>query len=57
MSAKFLSKFTKTFLEVKIDINWVDWTPYAAQSLMKNAPSATLKMGIFLAFIAHANEG
>ena len=26
-------------------------------SLMKNAPSATLKMSIFLAILAHANEG
>ena len=35
-SAKFLSKISKPFSEVKIDINWVDLPPLL--SLIKRAP-------------------
>ena len=44
------------FLEVKIDINWINLTPCQAHSLIK-MPLGGAKDKYFLAFIAHANEG
>ena len=38
MSAEFLSKNVQTYLEVKIDINWINLTPCQAHCfLIKNA--------------------
>ena len=59
LSADFLQQKCQIVLEVDFDINRVSLKSCQAHkiSLIKYAHSWLLKMSIFLAFIAHANDG
>jgi len=57
LSAEFLSKISKLFCRWKLTSIGLIWHPTKLIESYKKCPYVALKMSIFLAFIAHANEG
>ena len=57
LSAELLSKISKLFWRWKLTSIGLIWHPAKLIESYKKRPKVELKMSIFLAFIARANEG